>query len=309
MANRVLFYINQEVNLLDLAGAGQVFHEANLLGCNYELVYIGPMPAIKSSTGLGINLIMDFSQIMPEKSDIIMIPGFQTKQAFVNDYSKFFSWLHLANKEQATICSICTGAFLLAKSGLLDDKKCTTHWDCTERLQNEFPRLRVVENQLYVIDGNIYSSAGVVSGIDLALHLLEKEHGIIIATTVARELVVYMRRDGSSAQESAYLQLRNHSENIIHLVQDRIANYLDKPLSLDILAIEANCSKRNLTRLFKQHTGLTISSYITKLRVEKAKQLLSKSDYKFDYIARICGLKAKQLRNIMASHPGTGLTV
>jgi transcriptional regulator GlxA family with amidase domain len=125
-------------------------------------------------------------------------------------------WVAKCHQKGITICSICTGAFLLAKAGILDDKECTTHWRYTEQLQQRHTRLKVLHNRLYVKSGNVYTSAGIATGIDLALFLLEERHGRRFASQVAKELVVYIRREGAEEQESIYLQQRDHTDEKIH---------------------------------------------------------------------------------------------
>jgi transcriptional regulator GlxA family with amidase domain len=215
-------------------------------------------------------------------------------------------WVARCHQQGITLCSICTGAFMLAKAGVLQDKECTTHWRYTEQLQQRYKRLKVLRNRLYVKSGNVYTSAGIATGIDLALFLLEERHGKRFASQVAKELVVYIRREGAEEQESIFLQHRDHIDEQIHAVQDWIARNLSKKLSLDTLADMAHTSPRNLTRIFKKQTGLTISQYQNSIRVEKAKSLLANSNYKLDHIAKLCGLHTtKHLRILIqkSRHP------
>jgi transcriptional regulator GlxA family with amidase domain len=151
-----------------------------------------------------------------------------------------------------------------------------------------------------VKSGNVYTSAGIATGIDLALFLLEERHGKKLASQVAKELVVYIRREGREEQESIFLQHRNHTDEKIHAVQDWIARNLSKKISLEMLSDIASTSPRNLTRIFKKETGLTVSQYQNTIRVEKAKSLLANSNYKLDHIAKLCGLNtSKHLRTLI----------
>lgn len=296
--NRVFFYLNSGTHLLDLAGAVQTFHEANNYGIEYEIHYVSDNPNQKSSANLGFSNLNIFSNIEIKQSDILIIAGFRINQ-LNKENTALFHWLKQADAVKATICSVCTGAFMLAESGLLDAKECTTHWDFTETLQKEYPRLKVLKNRLFVQSENIYTSAGVTTGIDLALFLLEKRHGAKFAYQIARELVVYIRRDGSSPQDSIYLQNRQHINSIVHEIQDWIIHHLDEKIKIEQLAELVFTSPRNLTRLFKTTTGITIGEYIEALRAEKALQLL-KENHKVDAVAQACGFQStNQLRAIL----------
>ncbi len=301
--NRIFFYLNSGTHLLDLAGAVQTFHEATNYGIEYEIHYVSDRPNQKSSANLGFSNLSIFSEIDIKPDDILIIAGFRVSHLNKQN-TALFEWLKQAHTVKATICSVCTGAFMLAEAGLLDKKECTTHWDFTEKLQKEYPGLKVLKNRLFVQSDNIYTSAGVTTGIDLALFLLEKRHGAKFAYQIARELVVYMRRDGSSTQDSIYIQNRQHINNNIHEIQDWIILHLDEKIKIDQLAELMYTSPRNLTRLFKTTTGITVGEYIETLRVEKAMQML-KEEYKVEVVAQSCGFQStNQLRNILKKRMG-----
>jgi len=297
----VYFYIPKQISLLDLSGVVEVFQEATHLGFDYELKFVSSQTSMKSNSGLELSSLIPFTKTAPQKEDIIIISGFSTQQIDkLSEDDLFFNWLHKANEKQTTICSICTGAFLLAKSGLLDHKECTTHWKLIEKFRKDFPLLKPQKNTLFTKSENIYTSAGIVTGIDLALFLIEERHGKENATKIAKELVVYKRRNGTDEQESVYLQNRNHRDEKIHTIQDWIIYNLEKTSTIDFLADLVYVSPRNLTRIFKKETGITIAEYRTKLRIEKAKSLLANSDYKIEHIAHLCGYKtSKQLRMVL----------
>ena len=305
-STNIYFYIPKQLHLLDLSGVLQAFQEANDLGCDYQFKFISQDVRVLTSAGLALTAIEPFGQFVPSDLDMIFVPGFDQHQEINTiEYADFFLWLHKAAKNGVAICSICTGAFLLAKAGLLDHKQCTTHWQYIDQLANDFPKLDVQYNILFTQDENMYTSAGIVTGIDLALFLLEERHGAQLAADVAKSLVVYKRRVGSESQDSVYLQFRDHQDKRIHLVQDWIIHNLDKPSTIEFLAEIAGISTRSLTRIFKKKTETTIASYRNKLRIEKANNLLTYSDYKIDYIAKLCGYNSpKQLRAIMKKHLG-----
>ncbi len=210
--------------------------------------------------------------------------------------------MHEQHQRGAMICSVCTGAYILAQSGLLDGKECTTHWRNVIDFKKRFPQTKVADDKLFVKDQNIYSSAGVSSGIDLSLFLLDEQFGPIFATKIAREVLIYLRRTTSDPQLSVFLQYRNHIENQVHRVQDLLAQSLGKKLTIENLAEEVNMSPRNLTRLFKKTTGITIGNCIEKLRAERAVQLLNDGE-KVDVVAQACGLQSSnQLRSLLRKH-------
>jgi transcriptional regulator GlxA family with amidase domain len=296
--NRVFFYINNGTHILDLAGAVQVFHEATNYGIDYEIHYISDNTQQTSSANLGFTHLELFSTIDILPTDIVVIAGFSLKE-LAKGNTVLFEWLKKANDLKATICSVCTGCFTLAEAGLLDNKACTTHWNFTERLQTAYPQTKVLKNRLFVKSDNIYTSAGIATGIDLALFVIEERHGAKFAYQIARELVVYIRRDGSETQNSIYLQYRQHINNSIHEIQDFIIHHLDEKIKIEQLAEMIHTSSRNLTRLFKATTGITIGEYLDALRVEKALQLLKENET----VAQACGFQStNQLRAILKKH-------
>lgn len=303
--NRVIFFITKEVHILDLAGAAQAFYEAGYYGHPYDIIYVSDSPGQISSSKLQLAGLKKYSAVKVRPSDIIVVAGFDLRQLPSTKKNKIHAWLQQAAQMQVTVCSVCTGSFALAEAGLLENKECTTHWKYTDRLQKEYPSLKVLTNRLFVKSGNIYTSAGVTTGIDMALFVLEERHGPAFVYQVARELVVYIRRDGDESQESIYLQYRRHINEDIHTVQDWMIRNLQKKITVEQLAALVYTSPRNLTRLFKTTTGITIGQYLEKLRVEKAIHLLQQRD-KIGSITQQCGLQsANQLRHIVKKHTGS----
>lgn len=299
---RVIFYIHKGVHILDLAGAVQAFYEASEYGAPYEILYVADDPGPVSSAGLPFGRLQHYSKITIGPDDLLIIAGFDLKHLPATKMLK--TWLKKATAAHASVCSVCTAAFLLAEAGILKDKECTTHWKYTKRLQKEYPGLIVRTDRLFTKDTNIYTSAGVTTGLDMALFLLEERHGPEFAFKIAREMVVYIRRDGSEPQESIYLQYRAHINHSIHTVQDWMIRNLQKKIKIEDLAALIYTSPRNLTRLFKSTTGITIGQYIEKLRVEKAVHML-RHRHKISSIPRQCGLQStNQLRYMLKRHTG-----
>ena len=164
-----------------------------------------------------------FSKVKINAGDFIIVPGADIEflhSKELKQEKELFQWIRNAYDRKVNICSICSGAFLLALAGLLDGKNCTTHWKRTAELQSHFPKIKVTENVLFTEDSQIYSSAGVASGIDMALYIVEQLKGEYFAHKVARELVIYNRRSGSQKQQSELLNFRNHIHTGVHKVQD-----------------------------------------------------------------------------------------
>ena len=301
-SNRVIFFINRGVHLLDLAGAVQAFYEAIEYGQPYQIIYCSDDVDPVCSAGISFGGLAHYSTVEAAPGDLLIVAGFEMSQ--LNRSKALLAWLRKAAASETVICSVCTGAFLLAEAGLLDDGECTTHWKYTGQLRREYPRVKVLTDRLFVKCGNIYTSAGVTTGLDMALFLLEERHGPEFTYKVAREVVVYIRRDGSEPQESVYLQYRGHVNNDVHLVQDWMIHHLQQKIRIDELAALIYTSPRNLTRLFKSTTGVTIGQYLEKLRVEKAVHLL-RQRAKVGAIPGQCGLQStNQLRSLLKKHTG-----
>ncbi len=208
-------------------------------------------------------------------------------------------WLRAAAAAGARVGSICTGAFVLGRAGLLDGRQCTTHWKRVVELQRAFPRARVVADRLFVRDGNVLTSAGIASGIDMALALVEDDHGPILTARVARELVVYMRRPGGHGQVSIYLDHRTHLSSGVHEVQDHLIAHPERKTTLGDLARVGRMSPRTLTRTFRQATGLSVLEFRTRVRLERARTLLHDPGLTLEAIAERCGFAdARQLRRL-----------
>ncbi|NJB69615.1 transcriptional regulator GlxA family with amidase domain [Saonia flava] len=286
--------------MLDISGILQVFQESSLFGIHYEFQYLSSKSNIITSSGITINNLKSHREFNPSEDDIICVPGGAETNLDQNEFASFFKWLRNASSRGVRICSICSGAFILAQSGLLNGRFCTTHWSLADKLQIQFPKLHVKKSILFTKDGNIYTSAGLTTGIDLALFMLEELHGSEVTAKVARELVVYVRRDGEDKQLSIFLQYRSHQHQKVHAVQDWIIQNIQQKTNLETLAEHFYSSPRNLSRIFKSVTGITITAYRNKVRVEKATNLIKNSDFKMDHIAQLCGYtNARQLRDLL----------
>lgn len=300
---KVAFIIPPTVELLDLAGPVQVFTEAKFYGMEIEIEFYQYSEEPISTAGLGFGKIANFRTAKLKEGDFIFVPGMDNE--YVNSISfgaerEFFNWLKEYSDKKVTVCSICNGAFALGHAGLLKDTECTTHWRRVKALQSQFPQAKVVADILFVKSNNVYTSAGISAGIDLALSILEDLKGPLFTHKVARGLVVYHRRSGTHKQQSIYLDYRNHINPQVHEVQDHLIDNLSKENDIGSLASLVGMSSRNLSRVFKEKTGSTILEYLTLLRKEYANTMLNNPEYTIEYIASKCGFKtARQLQRIL----------
>jgi transcriptional regulator GlxA family with amidase domain len=296
MPTRVYVLLLPDVHLLDLAGPVQVFYEANGFGAHYEIAHCGATPSIRSAQGLMLSELAALPEV--GGGDTVLVPGIESS-TIDRLRAVPVTWLRQAADRGARIASICSGAYALAQAGLLDGRECTTHWKVADRLQDEFPSVRLIKNRLFVKHKNIVTSAGVVSGIDMALSLVMDDHGPGMVAKVAREMVVYLRRTGERQQVSPYLDYRTHLHDGIHRVQDFVVTHPDRNPSLGELARIAAMSPRNLTRLFREATGITIKTYCGRVKVQVAQDLLRDRRLTLENVAASCGFKdPRQFRRL-----------
>lgn len=293
--------------LLDIAGPIEVLRRAGIeqRGVRFDVRYAGPTRAVTSSIGLTLSGIEPLPDAI-EDDAVVIVPGNADNVAFADDTpdeevardeAAIVSWLSRFVLPSHTLISICSGALLAARAGLLDGHECTTHFTCCAALAKIAPRARVLENRLYVVDGRRCSSAGVTAGTDLMLHLVSQVLSPAIALSVARQLVIYLRRSGADPQLSPWLEGRNHIHPAVHRAQDAIAADPSRAWSLAALARIANTSARHLSRLFNEYAGMSVPEYINRLRVSLARELLGQTRLDMERIAERSGFaSARQLR-------------
>lgn len=265
-----------------------MFHEANNSGGRYAITIAATSPQIETAQRLMLSGLAALP--IAEVGDLIIVPGYDMRPA--SPSVQLSEWLRVSASRGAQLCSVCTGAFALGQAGLLDHRTCTTHWKLIDRLQDAFPEANVARDRLFVSDGPITTSAGVSSGIDMALWLIEQHHGPLFAMQVAKELVVYIRRDGSQTQHSVYLDYRTHVNSGIHRVQDHIVSNVCDGISIPGLARMARMSPRTMTRTFRAATGLSISEFRQKVRLEAARIMLRDPDVTLQVVAERAGFKS-----------------
>jgi len=199
----------------------------------------------------------------------------------------------------ARIASICSGAFVLAATGLLDGRRATTHWNWCQTLIKRAPRTRVDADPIFVRDENVYTSAGVTAGMDLALALVEEDHGSRLALQVARNLVLYLRRPGGQSQFSAALSLQLTDREPLRELESWVLDNLNKPLAVPALAKRVAMSPRNFARIFTKEMKTTPAKFVERLRVETARRRLEESQNSMESIASECGFgNVNSMRNV-----------
>ncbi|CRK60023.1 Transcriptional regulator, AraC family [Alloactinosynnema sp. L-07] len=293
---RVLFLLVPGVHLLDLAGPAQVFSSARDLGYPYDLAYVAEADQVPSTQGPVLQA--DTSLPVLTGDDVVFVPGWRAAPGLGSSGPLTDVTLAWLRAHRGTVASVCAGADALGRAGLLDGRRCTTHHDLQEELAHRYPEATVVRDVLYVIDGRIVTSAGIASGIDLALHLVATWHGPAIAARIARTMVVYARRNGDESQSSALLRYRSHVNDTVHRIQDLIEARMSDQLPLTELARVGRCSPRTVTRLFGRATGMTPLRYQQTLRLERAEHLIG-TGATVESAARAVGFEdARMLRRL-----------
>jgi transcriptional regulator GlxA family with amidase domain len=290
----VLAVLFDGVQSLDLTGPIEVFTGAGHATGKPYGIRTATLDGAPVRTSSGLTLTPDttlagFAECLAAgqgaRSTLLVPGGEGTREAD----PRLVAWLRAYAPLAGRLVSVCTGAFLLAGAGLLDGRRAATHWNYSERLARTHPRIDVDEDSIYVRDGHISTSAGVTSGIDLALALVEEDHGREAALTVARHLVVFLRRPGNQAQFSAQLSAQTAVREPLRDVQQYISEHPDADLCVESLAARARLSPRHFARAFRAETGSTPGRYVERVRIEHARRLLEDSSDGVEGISRACG--------------------
>ncbi|MDH6289730.1 GlxA family transcriptional regulator [Rhodococcus sp. NM-2] len=270
--HRVAVLVYDGVKLLDVAGPAEVFAEANLCGADYQIVLLSPTGADVASS-IGIRVSVDGDAGSEPAPDTFLVAGgdIYPRTAVSRDLVDATNTLAA---RAARVGSICTGAFVLGAAGLLEGKRATTHWKVAHELAARHPTTHVEPDSIYVRDGTTYTSAGVSAGIDLALALVEEDHGPDLTREVARRLVVYLQRAGGQSQFSAPLQGPPPRTPALRRIVDLVTADPSGNHSLAELAKHLHMSARHLTRLFRTELSTTPARYVELVRFDMAKALL-----------------------------------
>ena len=292
-ARCILFLAFPQVLLLDLVGPWEVFSLANRLAGGtsppYDLKLVSGDDSARVLSSAGISMDSHrLAQNCRGAIDTLIVPATDLVWAEKPSGQSLSTLKRLAARSRRVV-SICGGAFLLAEAGLLDNKKATTHWRGVEDLAKRFPKVDVQPDSIFVKDGAVYTSAGVTAGIDLALALVEEDLGQAIALECARDLVVFMRRQGGQSQFSTTLEAQHAERSAINELVTWASDNLSNDLSVQALADRANMSLRNFSRVFRKEIGITPAAFIEKLRVDAMRLRLEETDESINEISKICG--------------------
>ncbi|MGV3491732.1 MAG: GlxA family transcriptional regulator [Devosia sp.] len=295
--------------LLDVAGPMEALRQANALQSDvaFDVRYVGAAETVTSSVGIRLAGIAPLPDAIEDGAMIVLSGDTDNPllgedrlgaiEPVRHDTEIVADWLRQNVRPGMRVVCICSGALLAARAGLLDGRACTTHHTDCGQLAALAPTARVLENRLYVEDGERYSSAGITAGIDLMLHIIAQLTSPAVAAATARHLVVYHRRAGTDPQLSPWLEGRNHIHPAIHRVQDAITAEPTRDWPLAALAEIAFASPRHLSRLFNEHTGMSLPDYINGLRVALAEQLVATTRLDMENVAERAGFaSSRQLR-------------
>jgi transcriptional regulator GlxA family with amidase domain len=300
---------------LDVIGPHEVFATARHLqqekgarDPGYEVLLAAPTRApVRSESGVTLVPAVALSQLLRRKAPplhTLMVAGGAGTRHAARDPAAAAVIARLAPRARR-LASVCTGAFMLAAAGLLDGRRATTHWAHCPDLAQRHPKVRVEADPIYVRDGKVWTSAGVTAGIDLALALVEEDLGREVATAVARELVVFVRRAGGQSQFSAQLSVQAADHQPIRELQAFIVEHPDADLALPALARRAAMSLRHFSRVFRAQVGVTPASYIEGVRLETARRLLETTGLPVDAVAASAGFGTPEsLRRTLARRIG-----
>ncbi|KUM78068.1 GlxA family transcriptional regulator [Streptomyces curacoi] len=287
MAQRtVLFVLFDDVQSLDVTGPLEVFTGAEKHTPGTYRIRTASLDGAPVRTSSGLTVVPD--QALGDRLDAhtLVVPGGQGTRS---PQPGLTDWLREHGPGAKRLVSVCTGAILLAAAGLLDGHRATTHWAYCDKLARDHPAVEVDPDPIYVRDGHVATSAGVTSGIDLALALVEDDLGRDAALAIARHLVVFLRRPGNQAQFSAQLAAQTAQREPLREVQRWITEHPDADLTVEALAARASLSPRHFARAFQTETGMTPGRYVDRVRLEHARRLLEDTSDGVEEISRASG--------------------
>ena len=286
-----------DIQILDVMGPLEVFSRTSRwLRDNgkrpddaYSVEILGlKRGAFRASSGLRVFADRRFDEV-ESGIDTLFIAGGKGTERY-RSHPAILRWLRRQAGKVRRLASVCTGAFFLAEAGLLGGRRATTHWASCDRMARQFPDVRVEPDTIFVKEGSIYTSAGVTSGMDLALAMVEEDFGREVALATARELVVFLRRPGGQAQFSAQLAVQFAEREPFRELQAYILDHPEKDLSVETLARRAAMSPRNFARVFSREVGTTPARFVLSARVETARRLLEESSEGLETICSMTGL-------------------
>ncbi|WP_328543986.1 GlxA family transcriptional regulator [Streptomyces europaeiscabiei] len=282
----VLVVLFDGVQSLDVTGPMEVFAGAEQHTPGTYRISTASLDGTPVRASSGLTLVPDHTLATAPAPHTLLVPGGQGTR---NPAPEVIAWLREHGPRAQRLVSVCTGAILLAEAGLLDGRRATTHWAYCDTLARHHPAIEVDPDPIFVRDGHVATSAGVTSGIDLALALVEEDIGREVALAIARHLVVFLRRPGNQAQFSAQLAAQTARREPLREVQQWITEHPGDDLSVEHLAARARLSPRHFARAFQAETGTTPGRYVDRVRLEHARRLLEDTTDGVEEISRTCG--------------------
>ena len=311
----IILFTYEDGMMLDVVGPADVFAAAAQYATSrkpnmpppYKVTVIaneaGP---VTMSNGVQLVASQAYDNLKGPIDTLLLCGGNEAGMREVEKDPRFSSWLKRKADTVTRLGSVCSGAFFLARAGLLDGHRATTHWVACEQLADEHPEVEVVEDAIFVKSGDIYTSAGVSAGIDLALSIVEEDLGRDVAMNVARHLVLFLRRPGGQSQFSAQLAAQSAKTDKFDTLVAYVADNPEADLSVTALADKAAMSPRNFARLFRDEVGETPAKYVEHVRLDAARRKLEEDDDKVDAVAAATGFgTAETLRRTMKRHMAT----
>ncbi|HEY0515570.1 MAG TPA: GlxA family transcriptional regulator [Solirubrobacteraceae bacterium] len=296
---RVAILVYPGVQSLDVTGPLEVFAGAHTLiertrsgerGYEVRLIAASEAPLRTSS---GMSIVPDCTLAGAGEIDTLIVPGGSGHRQLTGD-TALCAWLTRTARRTRRVASVCTGAFLLAQTGLLDGRRVTTHWAYAAKLARLHPQLDVDADPIFIRDGSIWTSAGVTAGMDLALALVEEDHDRELALQIARQLVLFLRRPGNQSQFSATILAQLPQREPLRQLQQEVLENVAGEHTVEAMAARAHMSPRHFARAFRAETGITPARYVERVRLEAARRRLEESAEPVASIARACGFGSSE---------------
>jgi transcriptional regulator GlxA family with amidase domain len=291
------------VQALDVAGPLDVFAEANRFlprQDHYEITLVGGRAdGVMCSSGMEFKVHHDYLNYAVD-GELLLVAGGPRYPEYRPEPA-FLHWLHQRAYGARRVGAVCNGVFLLGHAGLLAGREITTHWDHAQRLSDQFPGAHVRPDKIFVRDGNLFTCGGVTAGIDLCLALIAEDWGHELAMKVAKQLIVYIRRDGGQSQYSPYLAVGPDEDSLVARVLKYVTDHISDDLSIEEIADAVGVSRRTFARAFAKHAQVTPSVFVDQVRIDFARKLLEETDVPLKTVAFRCGFhNATRMRMIFS---------